>query len=113
MVEFDSFLGFATGGESPLQAVTPGNVLDSSTQDQVLILTIAQEEYQTDQLTEADDFDTVGAPVYWDATNKVLTEDDGDGANRFAGRVTAPRDANDTIHFILAPQVPASGGTGE
>ena len=84
-----------------------------------VLLTIEQAEYQTDQITEDDDFDTVGAPVYWDATTKLLTESDGGGANRFAGRVTATRDANDTIHFILAPQIPVipaipiGGGSGE
>ena len=111
LCEFDGFLGFAMGSESPLQWTTPGNVLDNSDQPQELILSIEQAEYQTDQLTEDDDFDTVGAPVYWNATTKLLTESDGAGANRFAGRVTAPRDANDTIHFILAPQVPVGGGT--
>ena len=119
LCEFDGFLGFAVGGESPLQAVTPGNVLDNSDQPQELILTIEQAEYQTDQIAENEDFDTVGTPVYWDSTNKRLTESDGEGTNRFAGRVTATRDANNTIHFILAPQIPvipvipASGGTGD
>ena len=111
LCEFDGFLGFAMGSESPLEWTTPGNVLDNSDQPQELILSIEQAEYQTDQLTEDDDFDTVGAPVYWNATTKLLTESDGAGANRFAGRVTAPRDANDTIHFILAPQVPVGGGS--
>ena len=98
----DGFLGCA------FQSVTTG-----AGETAEVILNIEQAEYETDQITEDDDFDTVGAPVYWNTATNLLTESDGAGANRFAGRVTAPRDANDTIHFILAQQVPVipvSGG---
>lgn len=117
---FDGFLGFATGGQEPLQWVKPGNVLDDSDKEQELILTIEQAEYETDQVDPDDALD-VGTQVYWDPVEERLTEDPDDGAGtkyRPAGRVTSAKDADNVIWFILGPQIDPNdagpdGGGGE
>lgn len=90
----DGFFGCA------MQSVTTGA---GETAAEV-VLDIEQAEYETDQIKTADDFNK-GDVVYYDATNKVLTTDDGSGANRKVGRVTVPKDTNNVICFILGPQV--------
>lgn len=67
-----------------------------------VILNIEQAEYETDQINTNDDFE-VGATIYWDDTNKVFTEDS--SVSRLAGRVTAAKDENNVIRFVLGPQV--------
>lgn len=67
-----------------------------------VVLSIEQAEYETDQVAADGEF-KVGAAIYWDETNKVFTET-AEG-NRPAGRVTAAKDANGVIWFILGPQV--------
>lgn len=109
LYEFEGFLGFAVRGEDPIQWVEPGHVLDNSDEPQELILNIEQAEYETNQIAADGDFER-GTLVYWDSAAKVLTEDP--EGNRPAGRVTAPRDANDVIWFILGPQVFGGGGEG-
>ena len=87
----DGFLGAA------FQSVTtgPGETAE-------VILNIEQAEFETDQIAETGDFKK-GTAIYWDADNGVFTETAGE--NRFAGRVTAEKDENDVIWFILGPQV--------
>lgn len=67
-----------------------------------VVLNIEQAEYETDQIAETGDFKK-GTAIYWDADNGVFTETAGE--NRFAGRVTAEKDENNVIWFILGPQV--------
>lgn len=89
----DGFLGFA------FQSVTtgPGETAE-------VVLNIEQAEYETDQVAEEDEM-SVGAVVYWDAVAQKLTVNDSEGANRKVGRVTAAKDSNNVIWFILGPQV--------
>lgn len=89
----DGFLGFA------LQSVKTG-----AGETGEVVLNIEQAEYETDQVTEEDTM-AVGTAVYWDNSTKKLTEEDGGGANRKAGRVTVAKDSNNVIWFILGPQV--------
>lgn len=67
-----------------------------------VILNIEQAEFETDQIAKTGDFKK-GTAIYWDADNGVFTETAGE--NRFAGRVTAEKDENNVIWFILGPQV--------
>ncbi len=67
-----------------------------------VILNIEQAEFETDQIAETGDFKK-GTAIYWDADNGVFTETAGE--NRFVGRVTAEKDENNVIWFILGPQV--------
>ncbi len=89
----DGFLGFA------MQSVTTG-----AGQTAEVVLNIEQAEYETDQINAADAFNK-GDLIYWDATNKRLTTADGGGVNRKVGRVTAAKDANNVIWFVLGPQI--------
>ncbi|HHY47102.1 MAG TPA: DUF2190 family protein [Firmicutes bacterium] len=96
----DGFLGFA------MQSVTTG-----AGQTAQITLNIEQAEYETDQITVADAFNK-GDKIYWDAVNKLLTTNpnndaSGNPQNRPVGRVTAAKDANNVIWFILGPQVQA------
>lgn len=67
-----------------------------------VVVTIAQEEFETDLIDETQDF-KAGTKVYWDSTAGILTETE--TGNRPAGRVTVGKDANNVIWFILGPQV--------
>lgn len=67
-----------------------------------VILTIEQAEYETDQIVTTESF-AVGTPIYWDESSSKFTEDDTD--TRLVGRVTAAKDANNVIWFLLGPQV--------
>ncbi|MYL45048.1 DUF2190 family protein [Virgibacillus halodenitrificans] len=71
-----------------------------------IILNIEQAEYETDQISTSQAF-AVGTPVYFNDSTKKLTETAGadPDANRLVGRVTASKDANNVIWFILGPQV--------
>ena len=68
-----------------------------------VILNIEQAEFETDQIAGTGDFKT-GTAIYWDAANGVFTETYA-GGNRLAGRVTAEKDRNNVIWFLLGPQV--------
>lgn len=81
-----------------------GLAVNSATAGQDVVLNIEQGEYETSQITAGDAFN-VGDPVYWDDANKLLTTQDGSGANRLVGRVTVAKDANNVIWFLLGPQV--------
>ena len=89
----DGFLGCA------MQSVETG-----AGETAEVVLNIEQAEFETDQINTANNFD-VGDLVYWDDSNKQLTTSDGSGANRLVGRVTAAKDENNVIWFILGPQV--------
>lgn len=66
-----------------------------------MALNIAQEEYETDQITTADAF-AKGDLVYWKvSTKKLTTVAEG---NTLVGKVTSKKDANNVIQFILLPQ---------
>lgn len=68
-------------------------------------LNIEQAVYETDQITVSQEF-KVGTPVYFNETTGKLTETAGtDPGNRLVGRVTAPKDENNVIWFLLGPQV--------
>ncbi|GAA0390473.1 DUF2190 family protein [Paenibacillus motobuensis] len=66
------------------------------------ILNIEQAEFEADQIEKTQAF-TVGTPIYWDAAKNQLTETATD--NRLVGRVTAAKDANNVIWFLLGPQL--------
>lgn len=65
----------------------------------ILIIEVA--EYETDQIDDSKTF-AKGDKIYWDATNKRLTTD---ATDIFAGVVTAAKDTNNVIWFILRPWV--------
>lgn len=77
-------------------AVQPAGVGDD------VVLSIEQAEYETEQINTEEAF-AVGTAIYYDATLKQLTETE--GTNRKVGRVTAAKDTNNVIWFILGPQV--------
>lgn len=98
--ELDGFFGLA------VQSVTTG-----AGQTAQVVLNIEQAEYETSQITPTDAFNK-GDKVYWNATTKLLTtqanpDASGNPQNRLVGRVTAAKDANNVIWFILGPQVQA------
>lgn len=66
-----------------------------------MALNIAQEEYETDQITTGDAF-AKGDLAYFDkATNKLTTVK---STNLLVGKVTSKKDANNVVQFILLPQ---------
>lgn len=67
-----------------------------------VVLSIEQAEYETEQINTEEAF-AVGTTIYYDATLEQLTETE--GTNRKVGRVTAAKDTNNVIWFILGPQV--------
>ncbi|AEE95293.1 DUF2190 family protein [Mahella australiensis] len=80
-----------------------GLALESAAGGEQVVLDIEQAEYETNQVAAGVTF-KVGDAVYFDATEKVLTNTDGAGANRLVGRATQASDANGVVWFILAPQ---------
>ena len=74
-----------------------------------VILNIEQAEYETDQIdiTASASYE-VGTEVYWNGTS-ITTAADDDAAPptpyRKVGRITASKDDNNVIWFILGPQV--------
>lgn len=66
-----------------------------------IALTIAQEEYETDQITTADAFKK-GDLAYYDKATKLLTTVK--STNQLVGKVTNKKDANNVIQFVLLPQ---------
>ena len=85
------FLGAA------MQSVTTGAGETSE-----VILNIEQAEFETNQISTSQAF-AAGTAIYWNATTSKFTETDTD--NHLVGRVTAAKDANNVIWFILGPQV--------
>ncbi len=78
-----------------------GLALQSAQEGQQVVLMIDQVEYETGQINTGDAFN-VGDLVYWDEAAKVFTTT---ATARPAGRVTQGKDANNTIWFVLGPQV--------
>lgn len=66
-----------------------------------MALNIAQEEYETDQITVADAFNKGDLAYFKTSTKKLTTVAEG---NVLVGKVTAKKDANNVIQFILLPQ---------
>lgn len=87
----DGFFGAA------MQSVTTGPGETSE-----VVLNIEQAEYETDQISTSQPFKK-GTAIYWNESTKKFTETETD--NRLVGRVTADKDANNVIWFILGPQV--------
>lgn len=78
-----------------------GMAVQSVTSGQDVILNIEQAEFETDQIDTTQTF-AKGTAIYWDDTAKKITETS--TANRMIGRVTAAKDTNNIIWFILGPQ---------
>ena len=82
---FDGFLGCA--------------FQDAKANDEV-ILNIEPAEYETDQIKTSDSTSMVkGTDIFWDKNNKYFTVS---GTDVYAGKITAPADANNVIWFKLA-----------
>lgn len=77
-----------------------GLALQSANAGEQVVLEIERAVYETNQIVTADAFN-VGDPVYFDATQGLLTTNSGAGANRLVGRVWRTKDANNTIEFVL------------
>lgn len=93
----DGFFGAA------MQSVTTGAGETSE-----VILNIEQAEFETDQISTTQAF-AVGTEVYYNPSTKKLTETAQSGDTepvpfRKVGRVSAAKDANNVIWFILGPQ---------
>ena len=78
-----------------------GMAIQSVASGQDVILNIEQAEFETEQIEKTQAF-KVGTAIYWDDTKKQLTETE--TGNRKVGRVTAGKDSNNVIWFILGPQ---------
>ena len=90
--ELDGFFGFA------MQSVGTG-----AGETAEVVLNIAQEEYESDQIQTTKAF-PIGASIYF--TGGKFTPEAGlDNVNRLVGRVTSAKDQNNVIWFILGPQV--------
>ena len=92
-----------------MQSVT---LAENETAD--VILNIEQAEYETDQIdtqidTTASASYAVGTEVYWNGTLITTAAEDGAATPptpyRKVGRITASKDDNNVIWFILGPQV--------
>ena len=84
----DGFLGFA------MRDVKTG---EGETAEAILAIEVA--EYETDQIDATKDFNK-GDKIYWDASTSKLTTD---AKAVFAGVVTAAKDTNNVIWFVLWP----------
>jgi hypothetical protein len=93
---FGGFLGFAMT-----------DLTNSATAAQDLILQIGIAEYETDVIDTSKTF-AAGTKIYWDDTEKELTET---ATDVFAGVVTSAKDDNDVIWFILTPGIVNSAET--
>lgn len=89
-VELDGFFGVAMD-----------SVKTEAGETAEIAVNIAQEEYETDQITVADAFNKGDLVYYKSSTKKLTTVAEG---NRLVGKVTAKKDAGNVIHFILLPQ---------
>lgn len=95
-VLLDGFFGAATTSV----ATGSGETAD-------IVLNIQQAEYETDQVIAGETF-AVGTELYWNGTALTEAADDGESSPtpyRKVGRVTAAKDENNVIWFILGPQV--------
>jgi hypothetical protein len=77
------------------------NLANNTAKAQDLILQIEQAVYETDQVLATDTL-AVGTRIFWDDTNKRFTET---ATSIYAGIVTAAKDDNNVIWFLLTPGV--------
>lgn len=89
-VKLGGFLGLA------LQSVTTGE-----SEIKEVVLDITPGLYETSQIAAGTY--NAGSKLYWDDTNKVFTNDDGDGENPFVGVVVVPKDTSGVIVFYFNP----------
>lgn len=75
---------------------------EKNTTGEVIALQIEQAEYITDQIDTAKTF-TKGSELYFDQATKKFTDNKVTGAF-LVGRITATKDSNNVIQFILYPQ---------
>lgn len=76
---------------------------EENTAGEVIALQIEQAEYITDQIDTTKTF-TKGAELYFDPATKKFTDDNKVTGAFFVGRITATKDSNNVIQFILYPQ---------
>ncbi len=76
-----------------------GVALKDAEAGEELELQIEQAEYETDNIVTTETFNT-GDLIYWNKTKFTTTSTD----NKLVGRVTAGKDSNNIIWFILLPQ---------
>ena len=67
-----------------------------------IAISIEQAEYETDQITAADTYKAGDLLYFKESTKKFTTVAEN---NRLVGRVTAGKDENNVISFILLPQI--------
>lgn len=76
---------------------------EENTAGEVIALQIEQAEYITDQIDTTKTF-TKGAELYFDPATKKFTDDNKVTGAFFVGRITATKDSNNVIQFILYSQ---------
>lgn len=103
-VYLDGILGLAVQGiitnSDGLVTSINGNTVPAGLHPAQIVLNIEAGEYETSQINTGDTF-ALGAKAYFDATNKRFTTTS--AGNRFAGVVTAAKDADDVIWFLFMP----------
>ncbi len=77
------------------------NLANDAAKAQDLILQIEQAVYETDQVLATDTL-AAGTRIFWDAGNKRFTET---ATSIYGGVVTAAKDDNNVIWFLLTPGV--------
>lgn len=78
-----------------------GVAMQDGIENDDIVLQIEQAEYETDNIVTSEAF-AMGASIYWDkAANKFTVTSTN---NRLVGKVTAPKDSNNVIWFLLLPQ---------
>lgn len=78
-----------------------GVAMQAGAEGDEIVLQIEQAEYETDNIVTTEAF-ALGEKIYWDDTAGKFTTTE--ATNRLVGRVTDPKDSNNTIWFILLPQ---------
>jgi predicted RecA/RadA family phage recombinase len=78
-----------------------GVAMESGVEGQEINLQIELAEYETDNIVTAEAFNK-GDKIYWDNTAGKFTITS--TSNRLVGKVTAPKDSNNVIWFLLLPQ---------
>lgn len=78
-----------------------GVAMESGAEGQEINLQIELAEYETDNIVTTEAFNK-GDKIYWDNTASKFTITSTN--NRLVGKVTAPKDSNNVIWFLLLPQ---------
>lgn len=77
-----------------------GCAFQDAKENEEVVLNIESAEYETDQIKTSDSTAMVkGTDIFWDKNNKYFTVS---GTDVYAGKITAPADANNVIWFKLA-----------